>query len=146
MAERYGDFMWDYYGGRPFRGDVSRQPVSWMRAMAAGQDGPCGDMNRETSRDMEYFQTMYPERMRRIQNSINDLCDTIDYEGSFLYDEYPDRVSLRRLCSQIYEKELEEGTGETEAEWLKAAIEVLLYHEICRRRVRRRGMRRKYWL
>ena len=144
MAERYSYLVWDYYGGRPFRGGLSSgllRPVPWMRAMAA-EPG----RGREASRDIEYFQTMYPERMKRIQGSVRDLCDTIDYEGSFLYDEYPDRVSLRRLCSQVYEKEFTEGTGEEEARWLEAAVEVLLYHEICRRRARRRDMRRKYGL
>lgn len=154
MAEEYSDFIWDYYGGRPFRraypGGAVR-PVSWMRATALdyGKDmanplNICQE-GAEISRDMEYFQAMYPERMKKIQGSINDLCDTIDYEGSILYDEYPDRIGLRRLCDEIYNKELPEDADEREAEWLKAAIEVLMYHEICRRRIRRHGCRKRYW-
>ncbi len=148
--ERYSDFMWDYYGGRPFRsgyyGGAGRSAFR-MRAMEAGPDMGdgfgCGE--KEIGRDMEYFEAMYPEKMKQLQRSVTDLCDTIDYEGSILYDEYPDRVGLRQLCDRVYKKELPEGAGEDEAEWLQAAIEVLLYHEVCRRRIRRRGIRRKYW-
>ncbi|QNM04354.1 hypothetical protein [Qiania dongpingensis] len=155
MAERYSDFIWDYYGGRPFRrtypGGLMR-PVSWMRAadleygnsQTAQMNGSMAD-GQDIGRDMEYFQAMYPEKMKKIQGSINDLCDTIDYEGSILYDEYPDRVGLRRLCDEVYQKELPEEASDVEAEWLKDAIEVLLYHEVCRRRIRRSSSRKKYW-
>ena len=153
MAEQYSDFIWDYYGGRPFRrtcpGGMMRS-ASWMKAAALDgnrQPGAVGvwPEGQDTGKDMEYFQAMYPEKMKRLQRSIDDLCDTIDYEGSILYDEYPDRVGLQRLCDEIYRKELPEDAGETEAEWLKAAIEVLLYHEVCRRRLHRRNRRRRYW-
>ena len=155
MAERYSDFIWDYYGGRPFRHSYPGTlagPAAWMRASElAGKNRRSGDVgglwddNRETGRDMEYFQAMYPERMKRLQMKVGDLCDTIDYEGSILYDEYPDRIGLRKLCDELYRTEITEDTDEREAEWLRAAIEVLLYHEVCRRRVHRRCLKRKYW-
>ena len=154
MAEQYSDFIWDYYGGRPFRRTYpggTMRPVSWMKAAALdygnGQSGAMGVWpdGQDTGKDMEYFQSMYPERMKKLQRSVEDLCDTIDYEGSILYDEYPDRVGLQRLCNELYRKEMPADASETEAEWLKAAIEVLLYHEVCRRRIRRKGSRKKYW-
>ncbi|MCI8505769.1 MAG: hypothetical protein HFI67_06240 [Lachnospiraceae bacterium] len=154
MAERYSDFIWDYYGGRPaasrrtypgvMPGINFGKPGAGLRAQTLWAMD-IGDDNRETGRDIEYFQAMYPEKMRKIQMRVSDLCDTIDYEGSVLYDEYPDRIGLERLCGEIYRQEISEDADEKEAEWVKAAVEVLLYHEICRRRVRRRGMKRKYW-
>ena len=115
-----------------------------------GRSGRAGDPSgwqedQEAGKDMEYFRAMYPEKMKRLQRSISDLCDTIDYEGSILYDEYPDRVGVRRLCGEIYRRELQEDAGEAEAEWMKAAIEVLFCHEICARRIRRRTWRKRYW-
>ena len=68
MAERYSDFIWDYYGGRPFRHSYPGTlagPAAWMRASElAGKNRRSGDVgglwddNRETGRDMEYFQAM----------------------------------------------------------------------------------------
>lgn len=173
MAERYSDFIWDYYGGRPSGGrpvcpGIVPAPAFRMQASelagrgleggrglgyGTGRSGrremlwamEMGNDNRETGRDMEYFQAMYPEKMKRLQMRVNDLCDTVDYEGSILYDEYPDRVGLGKLCDEVCRQEIREDADEKEAEWTRAAAEVLLYHEICRRRVRRRGLKRKYW-
>lgn len=152
MAEQYSDFIWDYYGGRP--SGVRRTGFGFLpgsRMQGAGLRAQTlwamemGDDNRDTGRDMEYFQAMYPEKMKKIQMRVNDLCDTMDYEGSILYDEFPDRIGLGKLGDEIYRQEISEDADEKEAEWLRAAVEVLLYHEICRRRVRRRGLKRKYW-
>ena len=165
MAEQYSDFIWDYYGGRPSRRTypgIMPGPASWMRTAELTEKGRFGgagfgygnsqgvlwameDDNQKTGRDLEYFQAMYPGKMKKLQMQIRDLCDTIDYEGSILYDEYPDRVGLSRLCDEIYSREISEDADEKEAEWVRAAVEVLLYHEICKRRVRRRGLKRKYW-
>lgn len=167
MAERYSDFIWDYYGGRPakytypgimpgpaFRmQDLTGKTYERERALRSGLGGrremlwamEMGNDNRETGRDMEYFQAMYPEKMKKLQIKAGELCDTIDYEGSILYDEYPDKVGLGRLCDELCRQEISEDTDEKEAEWIRSAAEVLLYHEICRRRVRRRGLKRKYW-
>ena len=154
MAEQFSDLVWDYYGGRPFRrgwSGAAIHPAPWLRAAALdGRSGRAGDPSgwqedQEAGKDMEYFRAMYPEKMKRLQRSISDLCDTIDYEGSILYDEYPDRVGVRRLCGEIYRRELPEDAGEAEAEWMKAAIEVLFCHEICARRIRRRSWRKRYW-
>ncbi|MCI8464791.1 MAG: hypothetical protein HFI63_02860 [Lachnospiraceae bacterium] len=172
MAERYSDFIWDYYGGRPagrrtYPG-IMPGPVFGMQASELSGKGyesgngfrrgmsrgsrremlwamELKDDNQETGRDMEYFQAMYPEKMKKLQMRAGELCDTIDYEGSVLYDEYPDRIGLRKLCEEICREEISENMDEKEAEWIRAAAEVLLYHEICRRRVRRRGLKRKYW-
>ena len=154
MAERYSDLIWDYYGGRPSgirRAWPGMMPGNGFGTAGAGLRAQTlwamemGDDNRETGRDMEYFQAMYPERMKRLQTRVNDLCDTIDYEGSILYDEYPDKVGLGRLSDEVYRQEISGDVDEKEAEWTKAAVEVLLYHEICRRRVHRRSLKRKYW-
>ena len=144
MTEQYGGFMWDYYGGRafrPFYGGMAGP--SWrLRAMDTGM-GCTGE--QELGRDMEYFETMYPDRMKQIEKSVGEVCDAIDYDGSILYDEYPDRVGLRRLCDEVYCREVSGETGEEEKQWIQAACEVLLYHEVCRRRVKKRELRNRYW-
>ncbi len=65
------------------------------------------DMNEKN--DMEYWKQLYPEQTRRIQREVEHQCDLLDYEGSVMYDEYPDRISLTRICESIYNSLLQSG-------------------------------------
>lgn len=53
------------------------------------------------SRDMEYFQAMYPQRIKELQRYVVQHCDTLDYAGSPIYDEYPDSLVIDRACRII---------------------------------------------
>ena len=93
-------------------------------------------------RDFEYFKSMYPDRVKALQLVVEEVCDEMEYEGSPIYDEYPDRWMLRRMCRDI--RETEENTMEAQmvsSEKLEELTEVLLYQEISRRRCRRRRCR-----
>ncbi len=57
-----------------------------------------------TIRDMEYFQGMYPRRIREIQKYVVQQCDAMDYAGSPIYDEYPDFLMIDQICHTICEK------------------------------------------
>lgn len=52
----------------------------------------------------QYWKSLYPEKIKKIQNEIERTCDELDYAGSFIYDEYPDRISLGRTGRKICEK------------------------------------------
>lgn len=56
----------------------------------------------------QYFLNMYPEKMSRIQKKVEEECDKMDYEGSLMYDEYPDQVLIKRISRNIYEVLLED--------------------------------------
>lgn len=56
----------------------------------------------EYERDMERMKDLYPEEAKRIQKLVEDECDKLEYEGSMMFDEYPDRVMLRVICDRIY--------------------------------------------
>jgi len=60
-------------------------------------------------RDMDYWQQLYPEQTRRIQREISHQCDLLDYEGSIMYDEYPDRITLSRICESVYQALMQKG-------------------------------------
>ena len=68
--------------------------------------------------------------------TIQEECDRQEYEGSMIYDEYPDRLSLFRIAdtiSTILEQEAEKVS--------KDLIHVLVCNEIYKRRHGgRRGM------
>ena len=102
--------------------------------------------------DLEYLQQTYPGEVRRCQRRIAEILDKYDYEGSMIYDEYPDRLQLLLLCRRIYNRAKEDETkkdeakeGEETGEWLQNLIQVMTYQELCQRRRENRSMRRKYY-
>lgn len=81
-------------------------------------------------RDLEYLQQLYPADVKRFQKRIAEVLDKTDYEGSMIYDEYPDRYSLRAMAGsilKILQKEEENPPAED-------MIQVLLYNEVYKRR------------
>ena len=97
---------------------------------------------REQEKEFDLMKSYYPDTARRIQEKAEAQCQLLDYEGSRLYDEYPDRLMMRSLCRQIREQvagELE--LQEISDRFLNDLIEVLLYQEISRKRCRRRRCR-----
>lgn len=51
--------------------------------------------------DLEYLQQMYPSYAKRYQTIINNYLDKMDYDGSLIYDQYPDRWQLERMVKTI---------------------------------------------
>ena len=99
-------------------------------------------------RDLDYLQQLYPAQAKKYQRRIAEIVDKMDYEGSMIYDEYPDRWQLYRLAENIMEiirrEEYEQGVKEEDSwnavdvarkwEWMADMIQILLFHEIYRRR------------
>ena len=57
----------------------------------------------EYVRDMEKLKEMYPKEVRDIQRLVEDECDKMEYEGSMMFDETPDRLMLARIVDRIYD-------------------------------------------
>ena len=84
---------------------------------------------KEVLNDLEYLQQTYPGEVRRCQRRIAEILDKYDYEGSMIYDEYPDRFSLYRIADTIG-KILERESGKVFGD----LIQVLVCDEIYKRR------------
>ena len=56
---------------------------------------------RDIKEDLQYLQEMFPETARRYAAKIASVVDRMDYKGSMIYDEYPDRLRLQRLAHEI---------------------------------------------
>ncbi len=96
-------------------------------------------------RDLEYMQQMYPTDAKRYQKKIAGILDKMDYEGSMIYDDFPDQISLYRMAKNITEMiRKEEETPEDDKKnassekWEETGklIQVLLFYEIYKRRHR----------
>lgn len=51
--------------------------------------------------DKSLMRSYYPQESALAQAFVEDACDRLDYEGSFIYDEYPDKFSIERTCREI---------------------------------------------
>ena len=88
------------------------------------------------TRDLEYLQQMYPAQAKKYQKIIAETLDHIDYEGSMIYDEYPDRWQIYRLAQTIMDKinKLEDESSDMDPDRTAEFIQVLVFYEIYRRR------------
>lgn len=104
-------------------------------------------------KDLEYFQQLYPSGAKLLQREIRRVIDIMDYEGSLIYDEYPDRFAMQKLTKDILEKiRLQLGDGVENSEELEMVLRydniedymyVLVLQEVWRRR---NGQKRGYFL
>lgn len=58
----------------------------------------------EAERDLENLKQLYPSVWRVLQGEIMEECDRLEYEGSCMFDEYPDRITIDRIIDRIYSR------------------------------------------
>lgn len=103
------------------------------------------DGERIQEEEFNLMKSYYPDTARKIQEKVEEECQRLDYEGSRLYDEYPDKYMLYHLSRRIREEmEPEMAAQEMPGGLLDDLIQVLLYQEISRRRCRRHRCRRYF--
>ena len=102
----------DYYKAFPFYMGYRDTPYNSMPYNSTPYQG-YGQWNQENNRqpimlpedrileDMEYLQQMYPTYAKNYQNVISSVVDKMDYEGSFIYDQYPDKLSIQRMVASV---------------------------------------------
>lgn len=127
------------------------------------------DDDKIEERDYEYLKSMYPDMAKRILPYVEEECERMEYDGSMIYDEYPDKLQLRLMARRIYDKVMENEkfdevmADEVEMEQLRQSrdgrdrlpgrrnrvrdfVELLLFQELGKRRNRhRRHRRRNIW-
>lgn len=130
-------------------------------------------MELEYEKDMERMKSLYPNEVADMQRVVEDRCDELEYEGSRIFDEEPDRHMLQEEIDRLYDsidlkdakamsadikkvyfKELADYDIEAQQcnnchdrhddSWLRSMIGILFTNEIYRRRCRHRRCRR-WW-
>ena len=99
-------------------------------------------MSQDALHDLEYLQQLYPRQVKKYQRRVAEILDKMDYEGSMIYDEYPDRYGMERLTESVWNiiKREEQSQNPQEmqnaetGEWIKALLFVLLNTEVYKRR------------
>ena len=58
----------------------------------------------EYEKDMERMKELYPKEVLQLQQMVERRCDEMEYEGSRMYDENPDRYMLEREAQRLLEE------------------------------------------
>ena len=115
------------------------------------------EQEREQERDMQLMKSYYSRKAARIQEKVERECDRMEYDGSMMFDEYPDKFMMEHLCRKIENEVREEEerasleeqqnngdqsevemTVRRDGDGLRDLIGVLLFNEMFRRRCRHR--------
>ena len=82
--------------------------------------------------DRDYMRYLYPQEAKNYLTVIVDVLDRVDFKESYIYDEYPDYLTLLRLTEIILRQiPMRKNTSRQSQREL---VQILLYDEIIRRR------------
>lgn len=94
-------------------------------------------------KDYEYLKRLYPKEVRLMTSILEEYMDRYEYEGSPMYVEYPDAVTIYRIAKEIYDKLSFKGS-EKEMTQLKNMLQVMVCQEMYIRRRRHDKFCRKF--
>ena len=75
---------------------------TWLPKIFLPEQAELEEMNVE--RDLTYMKRMYPEIAKEISKLAEDECDQLEFEGSLMFDEYPDKVAITSIVNRTYDK------------------------------------------
>ena len=81
--------------------------------------------------DFLYFTHLYPVAVRRYVIPVRNAFDKLEYSGSLLFDQYPDREALLRITDELLQGEEND----------RDLLVMLMMHELMHRRERYRRTR-----
>lgn len=120
------------------------------------------DQEQAQEKDLRVMKSFYSQRAANIQEKAERECDRMEYDGSMMFDEYPDKFMMEHLCRKIEHEVLKEESEKTsiiieeicqehsescrddKEEGLRDLIGVILFNEMFRRRSRHRRRKRFY--
>lgn len=54
--------------------------------------------------DIRYMRSCYPNRAKDMLEMLCETCDQMEYQGSCMFDDYPDKETLHHMVDQLYEQ------------------------------------------
>lgn len=94
-------------------------------------------------KDYEYMKRIYPREVRLITSVLEEFLDRYEYEGSPMYAQYPDAVTVYRIANEIYKLLALKGSDQELAQW-KNLLQVMVCQEMYVRRRRHDRFCRKF--
>lgn len=100
----------------------------------------------EQENDISYLKYLYPAATKKALPLIEEECDKMEYEGSPMFDDYPDKTTFQLLARKIVRQCAVNDPNISEKDSaFRDLIEVLIFHEILFRRNRYRSQKRLYF-
>ena len=75
--------------------------MSYMRTNPANPANIPPSAVSAVRRDQMYFREISSPDVRRLYEAIDEVLDPMEYEGSLLFDEYPDTGEISRLAERV---------------------------------------------
>ena len=92
-------------------------------------------MEMEYARALARMKALYPNEVSSILDEVEKRCDELEYEGSRIFDEEPDRTMMQMeidgICRQLSEKKIYFDT-------ITSLVSIIFVNEIYKRRCRHR--------
>ena len=95
----------------------------------------------EYEKDLVMIKDLYPNDTAMIQSAVERRCDELEYEGSWIYDEVPDRQLMMLEADRIAASFISQQSSRC---LICSIVGLLFDSEICRRRCRYRRYSR-FW-
>ena len=122
--------------------EIPIREIRWSGRSRFLRHSPYGEeVWRSSRRERQRMQSYYSRTASDLQRLVEAECDRMDYRGSMMYDEFPDRLMMEHTCRNIARQYSRENGGKDEKtaeEELLDLIGVLFYNEMFRRRSRRK--------
>lgn len=95
---------------------------------------------RKMAREAEYLKSLYPADARKIQQIVESAMAILDYEESMIYDDYPDKIMLRKIMGTIYVQ----ISDMQDADKKKDLVDILVIEDLIRKRDKHNRKNNKY--
>ena len=93
------------------------------------------DTSEDSKRDRAYIIFLYSPLTRPLLKLVNDELDKLEYEGSIIFQEYPDRDTIQEIIQTIHNK-FASTTNESNMPSILHLLEALFLSEMINRRRR----------
>lgn len=77
---------------------VNPNDTPWMREYMADYD------EGKYKEDVQYMKSLYMPMSMEILSYVGEELDKLEYEGSMMFDEYPDRTAMQKIAGAVYDK------------------------------------------
>ena len=118
--------------------DYKYVPFNYVGSFLSGRNYWRDD--KQEIKDLEKMLELCPDNIEYIKQFVMDECDRQEYEGSIMYDEYPDKLGIRLMVNRINKNIIEKGRyeeiyGDND---INDVILMVLLCEMHKRRCRRK--------
>lgn len=87
------------------------------------------DNSDDLDEDLIYMKSIYPQVIQIIQSEVEEECDKLEYDGSCMFDECPDKNHLGAVVNVIFKRveHLDQENANLQAEQMGPFVPPFIY-------------------